>query len=93
MGQKHGGPVKGIVFSCQDRRLTATVPVEVGVQQGLGKISVRHPVSPLALSLESSGNRIVSEGFFLEAHLLHVGQIFLKSVIEINAVSFRIIAN
>ena len=66
---KHGRAVERVVLGGEDRWLPAAIPVEVGVEEGLGKVSVRHPVGPLTLSLKTSGDGVVSKSLLLEPHI------------------------
>ena len=66
---QHSRTIERVVLRRENRRLPASVPVEVGVQKGLGEVPVRHPVRPLTLSLETSGDGVVTESLLLESHL------------------------
>ena len=66
---KHSRAVERVVLCGKNRRLPAAVPVEIGVQKGLREVPVRHPVGPLTLSLETSGDGVVSKSLLLESHL------------------------
>ena len=69
MCHQHGGAVEGVVLGGEDGRLATAVPVEVGVQKSLREVTVRHPVSPLALTLETAGDGVVAECLLLESQL------------------------
>ena len=57
----------------EDEGLADAVPVERGVQDGLGKVAVRVEVRPLALALETAQDGVVAQGFLPEAQLLEFG--------------------
>ena len=73
MAEEHGHTVAGIVFGGQHIGLTDAVPVERGIEQCLGIVTVGVEVGPLALSLESGRNGIVPQRFLLESHLQQFG--------------------
>ncbi len=73
MSEEHGDAVACIVLCGEHICLAYAVPVERCVHQGFGEVTVGVEVSPLTLSLETSGYGVVSEGFFLESHLAELG--------------------
>ena len=68
VGEEHRNTVAGIVFRCENERFADAVPVEGGVEDRFHKVAVGHEVRPLALSLETAGDGVVSAGFFYKAH-------------------------
>ena len=73
MAEKHRNTVASVILGGQDECFADAVPVERSVHQRLGIVSVRLPVGPLTLSLETAGDGIVAERLFLEAHLAQTG--------------------
>ena len=68
MAEEHGYAVAGIIFSSYYVCFTDTVPVKRSIQQSFGVVTIRIKIRPLALSLETGGNGIVSKCLFLESH-------------------------
>ena len=68
MAEEHGYTVAGIIFSSYYVCFTDAVPVKRSIQQSFGVVTIRIKIRPLALSLETGGNGIVSKCFFLESH-------------------------
>ena len=63
--EEHTSSVEGVVLGGQNIWLAGTFPVEGGIQQGLGEVTVGIEVRPLALSLESTGNGVVAQSLLL----------------------------
>ena len=70
--KQHRQTVERIVFGCKCGRGFRAVPVKGRCHQRLGKISVREPVCPLPLSLESACNRVLSERFLMPSHVIQL---------------------
>ena len=73
MSEQHSYAVAGIVLGSYDKCFTDTVPVKRSIEQSFRIVTVRIEVCPLALSLETGCNGIVSQGFFLESHFFQFG--------------------
>ena len=58
ISKEHRNAVADVVFSGKGGRGFRAVPVKSRGKDSLGKIGVREPVGPLALSLESTGHRV-----------------------------------
>ena len=66
--EQHSNSVTSIVFSSHYVSFADTVPVECTTHQSFSKVTVRLPVSPLALALETGSDSVVADSFFQEAH-------------------------
>ena len=69
MAKEHSHAVKEVVLSSQNLCLALAVPVEAGTKHRLGEVEVWLVVSPLALSLNTTGYCVMAECLFLVAHL------------------------
>ena len=67
--EQHCYAVQRVVFSCHNECFANTVPVERSIQYCFGKVTVWHKVGPLALSLKSSRNGVMSQCFFLKTQI------------------------
>src|SRR4030042_6858183 len=63
MPEKHGHPVQAVILCCHDEGFTNPVPVKGGIQESLHEISVGKVICPLALTLKSGSNGIVTGSF------------------------------
>ena len=68
--QHHGNAVAGVVLSGERSRGLRAVPVKGRSHNGLGEVSIRQPVRPLALALEAADHGVAAQCFFMPAHLV-----------------------
>jgi len=67
MTEQHGNAVEGVVFRSQHKSFAQSIPVKGRAKQGFTEVSVGQKVSPLTLSLKTSGNGVVTKGFLFES--------------------------
>ena len=68
--EQHAETVERVVFGRKRRRLFRPVPVERRGHDGFGEITIRKPVGPLALALETGGDSIPTERLLVPAELV-----------------------
>ena len=68
--QHHGNTVAGVVLSGERSRGLWAVPVKGRSHDGLGEVSIRQPVRPLALTLEAADHSVAAQRFLMPAHLV-----------------------
>ena len=68
--QHHGNAVAGVVLSSERSRGLRAVPVKGRSHADFGEVSIRRPVYPLALALETTDHSVAAERFFMPAHLV-----------------------
>ena len=64
MTKQHTDRIQTVVFSGKNVWWAHAVPVISRIQHGFHKIAIRQMVGPMALTLETSSNGIVTERFF-----------------------------
>ena len=68
--EEHPGAVEGVVLGSENVGRAFAVPVEGSVQDRLHEVAVGEVVGPLALSLETGGDGIVTLCLFTESHFV-----------------------
>jgi hypothetical protein len=66
--EEHARAVERVVFGGDDVGRAFAVPIEGRVEDRLHEVAVREVVGPLALALETGGDRVVALRLFAESH-------------------------
>ena len=68
--EEHRQAVEEVVLRSQDISLAGAVPVEAGAEHRFREVEVRFVIGPLALTLHTAKEGIMTEGLFFVTHLL-----------------------